>query len=102
MNDILQKFGYLIIKKINIILGLFIIFIGILAAPLPLPFGLPLIVMGTIVLLKNSLWAKRGYIKIRLHIRKNFKFIAFFWQKVENLIRNEKFQRLKRRRPEKF
>lgn len=45
-----------------IILGLLIVIAGIIIAPLPGPFGLPIAVVGMMIVLRNSMWAKRRFI----------------------------------------
>lgn len=45
-----------------VILGLLVILAGILIAPLPGPFGLPIAVVGMMIVLRNSMWAKRRFV----------------------------------------
>ena len=45
-----------------VILGLLIILAGIIIAPLPGPFGLPIAVVGMMIVLRNSMWAKRRFV----------------------------------------
>lgn len=45
-----------------VLVGLLIIVAGILIAPLPGPFGLPIAVVGLMIVLRNSMWAKRRFI----------------------------------------
>lgn len=45
-----------------VILGLLIVLAGIIIAPLPGPFGLPIAVVGMMIVLRNSMWAKRRFI----------------------------------------
>lgn len=45
-----------------VILGLLIVIAGIIIAPLPGPFGLPIAVVGMMIVLRNSMWAKRRFI----------------------------------------
>jgi len=46
-------------------LGVAIIGVGVLIAPLPGPGGLPVIVVGLMVTLRNSFWAKRQFIRFQ-------------------------------------
>ena len=46
-------------------LGIAIIGFGVLIAPLPGPGGLPVIVIGLMVTLRNSFWAKRQFIRFQ-------------------------------------
>ena len=45
-----------------VILGLLVIIAGIVIAPLPGPFGLPIAVVGLMIVLRNSMWAKRRFV----------------------------------------
>lgn len=45
--------------------GIAIIGLGVLIAPLPGPGGLPVIVVGLMVTLRNSFWAKRQFIRFQ-------------------------------------
>jgi hypothetical protein len=66
------------------VLGACLVLLGILIAPLPGPFGLPISVVGMVVILRNSYWAKRQFIRAQ-HARPKFFY---------------PFRRLMRRRPE--
>lgn len=72
-------------------LGFLIIGLGILIAPLPGPGGAPVIALGLILLLRNSWWAKRQFIRaqyarpkwvypFRRLMRKNPEIAPVFWQ----------------------
>lgn len=65
-------------------LGVMLVLLGILIAPLPGPFGLPVAVVGMAVVLRNSYWAKRQFIRAQ-HARPKFFY---------------PFRRLMRRKPE--
>ncbi|MFN4297531.1 MAG: hypothetical protein ACK4FB_11880 [Brevundimonas sp.] len=67
-----------------LVVGGFLVLLGILIAPLPGPFGLPVSVVGMVVILRNSYWAKRQFIRAQ-HARPK----VFY-----------PFRRLMRRRPE--
>lgn len=43
--------------------GFFVILLGILIAPLPGPGGVPVIALGLVIVLRNSWWAKRQFIR---------------------------------------
>jgi hypothetical protein len=45
-----------------VLLGLVIVLAGIVIAPLPGPFGLPIAMVGLMIVLRNSMWAKRRFI----------------------------------------
>ena len=54
-------------------LGVAVIALGVLIAPLPGPGGLPVIVVGLMILLRNSFWAKRQFVRFqRAHPRTGF------------------------------
>lgn len=74
-------------------LGIAIIAAGVLLAPLPGPGGLPVIVIGLMVTLRNSFWAKRQFIRfqrahpkmifpIRRLLRREPEVMPVFWQSV--------------------
>lgn len=46
-------------------LGVAIILAGFLAVPLPGPFGLPLMVIGAAIILRNSRRSKRLFVRLR-------------------------------------
>lgn len=88
-------------------LGLIIIAAGVLLAPLPGPGGLPVIVVGLMVTLRSSFWAKRQFIRfqrahpkivfpIRRLLRREPEVFPVFWQsilRVERVVlpRNRRF-----------
>ncbi|MBC6982297.1 hypothetical protein H8B08_11130 [Caulobacter sp. 17J80-11] len=53
------------------LLGAGIMVLGFAIAPLPGPFGLPIAVVGMMLILRNSIWAKRKFIKLQ-HARPNW------------------------------
>ena len=81
-------------------LGLLIVLLGILIAPLPGPGGIPVIVVGLMIVLRNSFRAKRQFVKItkrhpkmlfpiRRLLRREPEFMPVFWQqylRVERLL----------------
>lgn len=46
-------------------LGVLIIVAGVLISPLPGPGGIPLIVLGLMLVLRNSFWARKQFIKVQ-------------------------------------
>jgi Putative transmembrane protein (PGPGW) len=80
------------IKRIGLAaLGLAIILLGVLIAPLPGPGGIPVIVVGLMIVLKNSFKARRQFVRlqrahpkvlspIRRLLRREPEFVAFFYQ----------------------
>ena len=83
-----------------VILGLAIVLAGVLIAPLPGPGGLPVIVVGLMVVLKNSFKARRIFVQVqkrhpnwvhpvRRLLRREPEFLPVFWQqmlRVERLL----------------
>ncbi|MDO9474161.1 MAG: PGPGW domain-containing protein [Caulobacter sp.] len=87
-------------------LGVAIILLGIAIAPLPGPGGLPVIVVGLMVLLRNSFWAKRQFVRfqrahprtvfpIRRLLRREPEVFPVFWQ---GILRTERVILTKERR----
>jgi hypothetical protein len=87
-------------------LGLAIVALGVLIAPLPGPGGLPVIVVGLMVLLRNSFWAKRQFVRfqrahprtvfpIRRLLRREPEVFPVFWQ---GILRTERVILAKERR----
>ena len=71
--------------------GALIMVTGVAIAPLPGPFGLPIAVVGLMLVLRNSMWAKREFIKaqhrwprwlfpVRRLMRPKPQFVPVFWQ----------------------
>jgi hypothetical protein len=100
--------------------GLLLIALGFVAAVLPGHLGLPVVVVGLAVVLRNSMWAKRQFVKaqrrkpnwvfpLRRLMRPKPEILPVFWQsflRTERLIlaRERRFmvrlrRRLMRRRP---
>ncbi len=83
---------------------------GILIAPLPGPFGLPIAVAGLVLILKNSYAAKRAFIRaqrarpkvffpMRRLMRKRPEIAPVFWQqalRVEKMMLERAHRRLSR------
>ena len=72
-------------------LGSVLVLAGVIIAPLPGPFGLPISVLGLAMVLRNSFWAKRQFIRaqyarpkfiypFRRLLRKKPEFAPVFWQ----------------------
>lgn len=74
-------------------LGALVIVAGIIIAPLPGPFGLPIALVGLAMILRNSFWAKRLFIRaqyarpkfvypFRRLLRKRPEFAPVMWQQM--------------------
>ena len=83
-----------------VLLGLVVILAGILIAPLPGPGGLPVIVIGLMIVLRNSFKARRHFVRfqrahprmvspIRRLLSREPEFVVIFWQqtlRIERLV----------------
>jgi len=87
-------------------LGVVVILLGIAIAPLPGPGGLPVIVVGLMILLRNSFWAKRQFVRlhrrhprtvspIRRLLRRDPEVFPVFWQ---GILRTERVLLARERR----
>lgn len=88
------------VRLLLVLLGLVIVAAGILIAPLPGPGGIPVIVVGLMVVLRNSFKARRQFVRfqrahprmvspIRRLLSREPEFVLVFWQqtlRVERLI----------------
>ena len=73
------------------VLGVLIVLLGIAIAPLPGPMGLPVTVVGLMLVLRNSFWARRKFVRLqhrhprwlfplRRLLRKNPEILPVAWQ----------------------
>ena len=89
------------IKRVGmVLLGLVVILAGILIAPLPGPGGIPVIVVGVMIVLRNSFKARRQFVRlhraypktlypIRRLLRRDPEVVALFYHqtlRVERLL----------------
>lgn len=51
------------LRIVFLILGLAIVLVGMILGPLPGPLGLPIIAVGLVIILRNSPWARRLYVR---------------------------------------
>jgi hypothetical protein len=101
------------IKRLGmVLLGLAIIVAGVLIAPLPGPGGIPVIVVGLMVVLRNSFKARRQFVRlqrahprvlspIRRLLRRDPEFILLFYQqtlRVERILLPRRFRMVRRMR----
>lgn len=89
-----------LLRWVAMVTGTVLVALGILIAPLPGPFGLPISVVGLMLILRNSYWAKRRFIRMqqarpnwvmpfRRLMRKRPEFAPVFWQqflRIERLL----------------
>ena len=92
--------------------GLILVIAGIVLAPLPGPLGLPLTVIGLMMVLRGSFRAKREFVRLqnrhpkfvrplRRLLRRDPEIIPFIWQqslRVERLVLPRRFRFLVRTR----
>lgn len=92
--------------------GAVLVVLGILIAPLPGPLGVPVSLLGLVLILRNSYWAKRQFIRaqharpkwvypFRRLMRKKPEFAPVFWQqalRAEKLVVKRPRRRLARLR----
>lgn len=72
-----------------VFVGLMILIAGIFTFPLPLPVGLPLIIIALIILLRNSSWARLGYRHLRIRA-KNSRFFSNLLTRFDRLVHQQK------------
>jgi hypothetical protein len=109
----------IVFKLIMMIAGGLLVALGLVISPLPGPLGLPVMLVGLVLLLRSSTWIKRQFVKLvqkhpkwlgplRSLMRPHAKFVAIFWRfmlRAERLAlkpRNSllrRIHRLLRRRP---
>ncbi len=82
------------------VFGLVLVLLGIALAPLPGPLGVPVTVVGLMLVLRNSFWARRRFVRLqhrhprwlfplRRLLRKNPEIVPVAWQqalRVERLV----------------
>ncbi len=95
-----------VFRAASMVFGALIILLGFAIAPLPGPLGLPVAVVGLMIVLRNSMWAKREFVRLkRRHpnwlmplrklMRKRPQFASVFWQQ---MLRTERLLLRRRRR----
>jgi len=79
-----------LIKVLMTLLGLGLMLVGVVITPLPGPFGVPIILLGLIILLRSSVWVKRLFVRLvqkyprllkplRAMLRPGAKVVALLW-----------------------
>jgi len=61
----LAQFGR-VIRITLVVLGVVVAMLGVVIAPLPGPLGLPVIVLGLMLVLRNSFKARRQFVRFQL------------------------------------
>lgn len=86
------------LRLLGVAAGLFLVLLGVVISPLPGPGGLPVVVVGLMLVLRNSFKARRQFVRfaqahprvaspIRRLLRRDPKVLKIFW---EQLLRMEK------------
>ena len=81
----------IVFKVILMIAGGLLVALGLAISPLPGPLGLPVVLLGLVLLLRSSTWIKRQFVRLvqkhpkwlgplRSLMRPHAKFIAIFWR----------------------
>jgi hypothetical protein len=79
-----------VLKLLMTALGVVLMAVGVVITPLPGPFGVPVMLLGLIILLRSSMWVKRRFMRlVRAHpkvlrpvralLRPGAKVIALLW-----------------------
>jgi hypothetical protein len=99
-DDLAREIVARILRVVLVVLGLLLILAGALIAPLPGPLGLPLTVVGLMLVLRNSFKARKQFVRfqhahpklvfpIRRLLRREPEVILVAWQqalRIERLI----------------
>lgn len=64
-DDLAREFIGRVSRWLLLGLGLVIIAAGVVISPLPGPGGIPVIVVGLMLVLRNSFWARKQFIRIQ-------------------------------------
>jgi predicted membrane chloride channel (bestrophin family) len=99
-DDLARDIVGRMLRPVLVLLGVLIVLVGILIAPLPGPGGLPVIVIGLMLVLRNSFKARRHFVRfqrahpkmvfpIRRLLRREPEVFAVAWQqtlRIERLL----------------
>ena len=111
-DDIAREVAGRVLRPFLVVLGILVALAGVLIAPLPGPGGLPVIVLGLMLILRNSFKARRQFVKfqrahpkvvfpIRRLLRREPEVVAVAWQqtlRVERLVLPSRFRFIGRTR----
>ena len=90
-DDVARQIAARIGRGLLVALGALIMVLGVAIAPLPGPMGLPLVVVGLMLVLRNSFKARRQFVRfqhahpkvifpIRRLLRREPEVVLVFWQ----------------------
>jgi predicted membrane chloride channel (bestrophin family) len=105
-DDFAQEFAARILRFGLVVLGVLVVFAGILISPIPGPGGIPVIVVGLMIVLRNSFKARRQFVRMqRAHpkmvnplrrlLRRDPEIVAVLWQqylRAERLVLPPRFR----------
>lgn len=111
-DDLAREVAARVLRPFLVVLGILVALAGVLIAPLPGPGGLPVIVLGLMLILRNSFKARRQFVKfqrahpkvvfpIRRLLRREPEVVAVAWQqtlRVERLVLPSRFRFIGRTR----
>lgn len=103
----------IVFKLILMIAGVLLVALGLAISPLPGPLGLPVMLVGLVLLLRSSTWVKRQFVRLvhkypkwlgplRSLMRPHAKILAALWRfmlRAEGLVlkpRNSLLRRMRR------
>jgi len=99
-DDVTRDFAARLVRFGLVVLGALIVLAGVAIAPLPGPGGIPVIVVGLMIILRNSFKARRQFVRlhqahprmlspIRRLLRRNPRILEMSWRqalKVERFV----------------
>lgn len=99
MIDVLKNLWLNFQRTTLILLGLLLFVIGLITFPLPLPIGLPLLVISTVILLRNSSYARLGFRWLKKWAAEHPKprIIYNFLKKLETIVYKQKINLIKQK-----
>lgn len=104
----------IVLKLLMTVAGFVLMLLGVVVTPLPGPFGVPIILLGLILVLRGSTWVKRHFVKlvhkypkimgpIRALLRPGAKVVALLWMntlRIERRVMPRRFRFMYRFRHE--
>lgn len=82
-------------NRLLLLVGILIFIAGIITTPLPTPIGVPLMFLGSLIMIRNSRWAKKKYIQLRLYVRHHRLPVAEIFAKFEETILRKRARKRK-------
>ncbi len=85
-------------RQFILVIGWLLIVLGLITLPLPIPLGMPLLVISAVLLLSYSVWVKRRYIHLRRQAHRGGGWMSAFLARFERSLRYKKFKRMHARK----